>query len=77
MSTPEPKPLSVDAWKTWAIDDARKRGLDALAPILEGLAPRSAAVAAGLWVEGRGDSMSYPEWLLNRLILRYAGASRR
>lgn len=49
MSTPGPKPLSVDAWKAWAVDDARKRGLDALAPILEGLAPATRRLRATEW----------------------------
>ena len=49
MSTTEPKPLTVDAWKTWAVDDARKRGLDALAPILEGLAPATRRLRATEW----------------------------
>lgn len=41
--------FSVDEWKAWAIADARRRGLDALIPLLEGLAGATARLRATAW----------------------------
>lgn len=41
--------FSIGEWKTWAIADARRRGLDALAPLLEGLAGATARLRATAW----------------------------
>ena len=62
MSTPRPTPLTVDAWKTWAVADARSRGLDALAPILEGLAPATSRLRATEWqpAPDQGDAATGP-----------------
>ena len=40
----------LDAWKAWAIADARRRGLPALEPIIEGLAASTARLRATAWI---------------------------
>ncbi len=49
MSTPTILPPSVDAWKQWAASDAARRGLGALAPVLDALAPATARLRATGW----------------------------
>jgi hypothetical protein len=39
----------LDSWKTWAIADAERRGLQGLTPILEGLAASTARLRATAW----------------------------
>ena len=41
--------FSLDSWKTWAIADAERRGLNGLTPILEGLASSTARLRATAW----------------------------
>ena len=41
--------FSVDEWKAWAIADAGRRGLDALIPLLEGLAGSTARLRSTAW----------------------------
>ncbi len=43
--------FSIDTWKAWAIADAERRGLHALAPLLEGLAGATARLRATAWSE--------------------------
>lgn len=43
--------LSVDAWKAWAIDDAGRRGLHPLKPLLDGLAAATTRLRATKWHE--------------------------
>lgn len=38
--------MNVDTWLTWASEDARRRGLDGLAPLLETLARSTRALRA-------------------------------
>jgi len=49
MSAPTVLPPSVDAWKQWATSDAARRGLGALGPVLDGLAPATARLRATGW----------------------------
>ena len=41
--------MTVDAWLAAACEDARRRGLPALVPLLEGLAPATRALRAADW----------------------------
>lgn len=41
--------MTIDSWLAQAIDDARRRGLDALVPLLEGLAATRQALADASW----------------------------
>ena len=41
--------FSIDEWKAWAMADAGRRGLDALIPLLEGLAGATARLRATAW----------------------------
>lgn len=41
--------FSIDEWKAWAMADAGRRGLDALMPLLEGLAGATARLRATAW----------------------------
>lgn len=51
--------FSIDTWKAWAIADAERRGLHALAPLLEGLAGATARLRATAWSEAP-DLVSSP-----------------
>ena len=48
--------FSIDEWKAWAIADARRRGLDALAPLLEGLAGATARLRATAWSQAPDEA---------------------
>ncbi len=48
MSAPGPT-STIDAWKDWAIADAKRRGLDQLAPALEDLAQATRRLRATEW----------------------------
>jgi hypothetical protein len=41
--------ISLDQWKAWAIADAERRGLNALKPLLDGLATSTARLRATNW----------------------------
>lgn len=41
--------MTVETWLAWACEDARRRGLEALVPLLEGLAPATRALRAADW----------------------------
>jgi hypothetical protein len=51
-----PNLTSIDAWRDWAVADAKRRGLPELAPLLEGLAATIARLRAGDWNEDFGSS---------------------
>jgi hypothetical protein len=40
---------SVDSWLRWAVEDAERRGLPDLKPLLEGLARATVALRAADW----------------------------
>jgi 2-methylcitrate dehydratase PrpD len=61
MSTPRPTAPTVDAWKTWALADARSRGLDALTPALEGLATATSRLRATEWQPAPDAGAQKPE----------------
>jgi len=42
-------PFPLDSWKTWAIADAERRGLNGLKPILEALAASTTRLRATSW----------------------------
>jgi hypothetical protein len=48
------KLTSTDAWRDWAVADAKRRGLAELVPMLEGLAASIARLRAGDWNEEAG-----------------------
>ena len=41
--------MSLDEWKQWAATDAGRRGLEALEPLLHGLAAATARLRATEW----------------------------
>jgi len=41
--------MTVKSWLEWAIGDARRRGLEALVPLLESLAASTSALRAADW----------------------------
>lgn len=43
------KRMSVESWTAWAAEDARRRGLPAVAPLIEGLAAATARLRATSW----------------------------
>jgi hypothetical protein len=49
MSRNDPIPDPIDAWLRSAIDDAERRGLPELRPLLEGLALSTARLRAADW----------------------------
>jgi hypothetical protein len=51
MSQIAPLPPDVDAWLAAALEDARRRGLPQLEPLLRSLARSTAALRAAEWLE--------------------------
>lgn len=51
--------MSPEWWKQWAVADAERRGLQALAPLLEGLAAATARLRATEW-QAAADRLSRP-----------------
>ena len=47
--------MNIDAWLTWASDDARRRGLEGLVPLLETLARSTRALRAADGALGRNE----------------------
>ena len=47
--------ISLDQWKAWAIADAERRGLNALKPLLDGLANSTARLRATNWHRAPDD----------------------
>jgi hypothetical protein len=52
--TAEPLPPDVEAWLAAAVDDARRRGIPQLEPLLRSLARSTAALRAADWQESVG-----------------------
>lgn len=51
--------MTVETWLAWACEDARRRGLEALVPLLEGLAPATRALRAADWNDAADGPAPY------------------
>jgi len=52
--------MTVETWLACAIADARRRGLDALVPLLESLARSTAALRAADWNDDAEEAAETP-----------------
>ncbi|MFB3852724.1 MAG: hypothetical protein ACE148_02740 [Vicinamibacterales bacterium] len=48
--------MKVESWLEWAVADARRRGLEALVPLLESLAASMSQLRAADWNDDAGKT---------------------